>query len=125
MIIKGNHKSCHSVLKSSALEKAIIKEIDHGWELPLTIESLQNIKNTGVVPLGGCRTILNKREGVKLYQKTRNTQLLITRTLRTFGKQPGPTGVTPTMLLWFLPDKYYTHDLCNTKQMANKTNPYW
>ena len=47
------------------------------------------------------------------------------RPLRTFGKQPGPTGVTPTMLLWFLPDQDYTHDLCNAKQMANKTNTYW
>ena len=47
------------------------------------------------------------------------------RPLRTFGKQPGPTGVTPSMILWFLPDQDSTHDLCNAKQMANKTNPYW
>ena len=50
--MKGNHKSSHSVLNSSALEKPISKEIDHGWTLPLTTESLQNIKNAGVVPLG-------------------------------------------------------------------------
>ena len=52
MIPRGNHKSSHSVLNSAALEKSISKEIDHGWALPLTIESLQSNKNTGVVPLG-------------------------------------------------------------------------
>ena len=42
----------HSVLNSSALDKSISKEIDYGWALPLTIESLQSIKNAGVVRLG-------------------------------------------------------------------------
>ena len=51
MILKGNHKSSHSVLNSSELDKSISKEIHHGWSLTLTIESLQSIKNTGVVPL--------------------------------------------------------------------------
>ena len=73
----------------------------------------------------GCRTILNKREGVTLYQKTRNIWLLIPRPLRTFCKQPGPTGVTPTMILWFLPTQGSTNYLCNAKHMANKTNHYW
>ena len=52
MIFRGNQKSSHSEINSAALEKAISKEIDHGWALPLKIESLQNIKNAGVVPLG-------------------------------------------------------------------------
>ena len=52
MILRENHKPSHSELNSAALDKAIIKEIDHGWVLPLTIESQQNIKNLGVVPLG-------------------------------------------------------------------------
>ena len=52
MILRGNHKYSQSVLNAAALNKAISKEIDHGWELPLTIESLQSIKNAGVVPLG-------------------------------------------------------------------------
>ena len=52
MILRVNHKSSYAVLNSPALNKAISKEIDHGWELPLTIESLQSIKNAGVVPLG-------------------------------------------------------------------------
>ena len=72
----------------------------------------------------GYRTILNRREGLTLYQKSCNTRLLIPRPLRTFGKQPGPTGFTPIMILWFLHTQDSTHDLCNAKQMANKINPY-
>ena len=52
MILRGNHKSSHSVINLAALYKSISKEIDHEWALPLTIESLQNIKNSVVVPLG-------------------------------------------------------------------------
>ena len=29
------------------------------------------------------------------------------------------------MLLWVLSAQYYTHDLCNAKQISNKANPYW
>ena len=52
MILRGNHKSPQSVLNAAALNKVISKEIDHGWALTLTIESLQRIKILGVVPLG-------------------------------------------------------------------------
>ena len=52
MILRGNYRSSHSVINSAEIDKAISKEIDHGWALPLTIESLQNIQNSGVVPLG-------------------------------------------------------------------------
>ena len=125
MIIRGNHKSSQSVLNAAALNKSISKEIDHGWALPLKIESLQSIKNAGVVPHMSGRTILNKWEGGTLHQNMCNPWLLIPRPLKTVGKQLSPTGVTPTMLLWFLPAQDYTHDLCNAKQMANKTNTYW
>ena len=52
MILRGNHKSSHPEMNSSALVKSISKDIDHGWELPLTIKYLPNIKNAGVLPLG-------------------------------------------------------------------------
>ena len=52
MILRGNHKSSQSVINAEALNKAISKEIDHGWALQLTIESLQILNNAGVVPLG-------------------------------------------------------------------------
>ena len=73
MKLRGNHKSSHSVLNSAALEKYISKDIDHGWALPITIESLQNIKKCRGLAPRGCRTILNKREGGTLHQKMRNT----------------------------------------------------
>ena len=63
MILRGNHKSSQSVLNSSALDKTISKEIDHGWALPLTIESLQNIRHAGVVPLGVAEQLsINEKE---------------------------------------------------------------
>ena len=37
LIPRGNHRSSHSVLNSSAIKKAISKDIDHRWELSLTI----------------------------------------------------------------------------------------
>ena len=85
--------------------------------------STRRQKFRGRVPRS-CRTILNKLEGGTLYQKTRNPLMIIPRHLRNFGKQPGPTGVTPTNLLWFLPAQGSTHDLSNSNQMANKTNTY-
>ena len=52
IILRGNHKSYQSVINAAALNKDISKEIDHGWAFPLTTESLQSIKNEGVVLLG-------------------------------------------------------------------------
>ena len=52
MVLRGNHKSSQSVLNAAALKKAISKEIDHVWALPITIKSIKSIKNAGVVPLG-------------------------------------------------------------------------
>ena len=64
MILRGNYKSSHSYLNSTSLEKSIRKEIDHGWELTLTIKSLQNILKTGVVPLGVTEEFsINERGG--------------------------------------------------------------
>ena len=73
MIIRGNHKSSHSEMNSYALDKAISKYIDHRWALPLTIESLQNIKNTGVVPLGVAEQLSINKKG-EHYIKRRVTR---------------------------------------------------
>ena len=72
MILRGNHKSSHSVLESAALDKSIRKDIDHGWALPLTIESLQSTKNTGVVPLGVAEKLSINKKGER-YIKRRVT----------------------------------------------------
>ena len=44
MILRGNHRSLQSVLNTAALNKSISKDIEHGWALSLTIESLKSIK---------------------------------------------------------------------------------
>ena len=72
MILRGNHKYSQSVLNAAALNKAISKEIDHGWALPLTIESLQLIKNSGVVPLGVAEQFSINEKGERYVKKTRN-----------------------------------------------------
>ena len=123
MLVRGNHKSPHSELNSSALDKAIIKDMDHRWAWTLTIEYLQ--KKMQGSPTWGYRKMINKREGGTLYKKTRDPWILIPTPLRTICKQSGLGGITPTMLLWLLPAQYSTHDLSNAKQMDKKTYPYW
>ena len=52
MILRGDHSSSHSEMKSAELDNAIIRDIDHILALPFTIESLQNIKTQGLCPWG-------------------------------------------------------------------------
>ena len=125
MVLRGNHKSSHSGPNSDVLDKCISKDIDHGWALSHHNGiSTKNQKYRGCDPRG-CRPIINKRERVALYQNTCDPWLLIPIPLRHFVKQPGQTWITTIMLLWLLPAQDSTHDLINTKQIANKTNPYW
>ena len=125
MILRRNHKSSQSLLNAAA-QKKIHKQRNRSWMgiAPHNRISTKHKKRRGRTPRSS-RKILNKLEGRKLLQKTRDPWLLIPRPLRTVGKQPSPMGDTPTMLLWFLPDQDSTHDLCNTNQMANKTNLHW
>ena len=81
-------------------------------------------KRRGRAPRG-CRKIINKWKGVKIYQKRCDPWLFIPWPFGNICKQPGPKGITPTMLLWIIPAQDSTHYLRNAKQMANKTNPYW
>ena len=83
MIIRGNHKSSHSVLNSAALDKAISKDIDHGWEFPLKIESLQSIKNAGVLSIGVAEKFSINKKGER-YIKIRVTHDC---------SFPGPSGI--------------------------------
>ena len=52
MINRGNHKSTQDKENSKALHKGYLKEIEHGWMIPVTIESVYHIKNAMVLPLG-------------------------------------------------------------------------
>ena len=106
------------------LNRAIIKEIDHGWAFTLTIEYLQRIKKTGVVPLGVAEPFSKNNKG-ECYIKIRRTHdcslpgpswLLVKKSVQRESLQP--------CFYCFLPAQDSTHDLCNAKQMACKTNPY-
>ena len=52
MILRGNNKLARSAPNAEALEKSIEKEVEHGYVLPLRIDSICHIKNIVVVPLG-------------------------------------------------------------------------
>ena len=84
MILRGNHKSSHSVLNSAALDKVINKYIYHGWALPLTIESLQNIINVGVVTLGVAEQLSINEKG------ERYIKICVTHEC----SFPGPSGLS-------------------------------
>ena len=72
MILRGNHKSSHSVLNSAVLDKDTSKDIDHGWALTLTIESLQNIKNVGALPLGVAEQFSINKKGERYIKRRTN-----------------------------------------------------
>ena len=72
MILGWNHKSSHSLLNSATIDKYISKCIYHGWALLITIESLQNIKNVGFVPLGVAEQLSINEKGER-YIKRRVT----------------------------------------------------
>jgi len=50
MLKRGNHKSAKSNMDT--LNKAFTKEVEKGWLLPVTIESLQKIRSLSIIPLG-------------------------------------------------------------------------
>ena len=60
------------------------EDIDHGWALPLTIEYLQSIKNSGVSPLGVAEFFsINKKGG-----------RYIKRCVTHDCSFPGPSGIS-------------------------------
>ena len=52
MILHGNQKSAKINLNVTDLERVMGKEVEYGWDLPTTIESVRHINNAGDVPLG-------------------------------------------------------------------------
>ena len=52
MILRRNHKSAKTKLNAAVLEKSMVKEVKHGWDLPLTIDLVCHINNVGAVLLG-------------------------------------------------------------------------
>ena len=52
MIDRGNHKSTQDKDNAKALHKGYLKEIAHGWMIPISIDSVHHIKDAMVLPLG-------------------------------------------------------------------------
>ena len=52
MILSVNHKSEKSTLNMTTLYKSMDKELEHGWELTLTIDLVSHVKYALVIPLG-------------------------------------------------------------------------
>ena len=52
MVIRRYHKLENSALNASSMDKAIDKELEHGWELNLKIDSIRHTKKSGVIHLG-------------------------------------------------------------------------
>ena len=52
MIDRGNQKSATTPDVEPTLLKNYIKEVKHGWILPITLESVAKIKGAGVIPIG-------------------------------------------------------------------------
>ena len=52
MIKRGNHKSTTNNENSEALHKGYLKEIEHGWLIPISVDAVHKIKNAMVLPLG-------------------------------------------------------------------------
>ena len=95
MLLRGNNKSERSYLITEALEKAIDKKVEHGWESPLTIDLLCHIEKVGVASLGVSKKIINRQERRTLYQHMRNPWLLFPRTFRTIREQLSTEGHPP------------------------------
>ena len=73
---------------------------------------------------GFFRTIINKQEGVTLYQTICDSRLFIPRTFGAICKQPGPKIITTVMRLWILIAQYTPHGISNSKQISNETDHY-
>ena len=52
MITRGNHKSVCTPSNKKILLEAYQKEVQHGWQIPVTVESLKKLKNILIIPLG-------------------------------------------------------------------------
>ena len=61
MIASGNHKSACTETHSRVLREAYEKEVSHGWQIPITVESLKKMKNVLIIPLGvACQLAVNE-----------------------------------------------------------------
>ena len=70
-------------MNSDELDKAISKEVNHGWELNLKVTLLQSFNNSGVVPLEVVEQFSIKKKG-DFYIKWRITCDCSSRVLQAY-----------------------------------------
>lgn len=71
-IVKGNNKSAEHPEGRIALQKAYTKEVNKGWMIPITIDTLRSVKGAGVIPIG-CTVQHTINENGERIQKRRTT----------------------------------------------------
>ena len=52
MIKRGNHKSAQLPTNEQSLEENYKKEVEHGWMMPITIDSIRKLEGAAVIPIG-------------------------------------------------------------------------
>ena len=72
MIERGNHRSALLKDNKPTLVKNYAKEVEHGWMLPVTIESLEKLRGAAVIPIGVAQQTSIDEQGER-YTKRRTT----------------------------------------------------
>ena len=123
MRLRGRQKSARSALNASDLEN-IYRQRSRTW-LGIYLNSWLIISHQkwGSHPTWGRRKILNRKEKIILYQKTRNSLLLFPRTFSTIREQLSTLWHPQIMFIRILPPHDTPHYCSHAHQMAFKTHP--
>ena len=52
MIERSNHKSAQLLTNEQSLEENYQKEVEHGWMMPITVESVLKVEGAAVIQIG-------------------------------------------------------------------------
>ena len=63
MIKRGNHKSSTLETHKQYLDSAYNTEVEYGWQIPTTVESLLKMKDVMIIPLGVARQLAVNEKG--------------------------------------------------------------
>ena len=91
MIARGNHKSSSFTENEETLLSNYTKEVERGWMLPVTLESVQD-KGSRSNPRRSGNTIINQRERQQKNKMTYNTRRLFPTSISTICQQHNILG---------------------------------
>ena len=103
MIARGNHKSATAPEVAPALLKNYTKEVEHGWMLPVTLESVAKIKGAGVIPIGVAQQQTIDEKG--------NRQMKFRTTHDASFQPPSEQSINDRLLTPLLSPCFYGHCL--------------